>query len=144
MSAIFELKITLRDIKPKIWRRVQVPKEFNFEQLHFALQSVMGWRNYQDYTFHCSNPENKIEKVKFSHPETSAQLMKDSDFKYFSSRDMKIADFFRQKGSQVVYEYDLCDSWEHDVVLEKILPVGPLTSYPKAIAGRRACPPEGE
>ncbi|MFO7687671.1 MAG: plasmid pRiA4b ORF-3 family protein, partial [Desulfobacterales bacterium] len=40
------------------------------------------------------------------------------------------------------YEYDYGDSWEHKIVLEKILPYDPATRVPLCIKGKRACPPE--
>lgn len=35
-----------------------------------------------------------------------------------------------------------CDSWEHRVLVEKILPADPGAQYPVCLAGKRACPPE--
>ena len=40
------------------------------------------------------------------------------------------------------YLYDFGDSWEHDIVVEKVGPPEPDTSYPLCLAGKRACPPE--
>jgi hypothetical protein len=42
----------------------------------------------------------------------------------------------------VRYTYDFGDDWEHDIVLEKILPADPGTAYPVCLAGKGACPPE--
>lgn len=41
-----------------------------------------------------------------------------------------------------VYEYDFGDSWEHEIVVEKALPVEEGVLYPRCLAGKRACPPE--
>jgi hypothetical protein len=41
-----------------------------------------------------------------------------------------------------LYEYDLYDSWEHDVRLEKVLPLNPDRVYPVCTGGRRLAPPE--
>ena len=42
----------------------------------------------------------------------------------------------------MIYEYDFGDDWQHDVVLEAIVPADPEAKYPRVTAGRRACPPE--
>ena len=43
-TAIYQLKITLKDIKPPIWRRVLVPDNFLLGDLHIVIQQVMGWQ----------------------------------------------------------------------------------------------------
>ncbi|HPP37607.1 MAG TPA: plasmid pRiA4b ORF-3 family protein, partial [Thermosynergistes sp.] len=40
---VYQFKITLRDIKPPIWRRIQVPETYTFWDLHVAIQDAMGW-----------------------------------------------------------------------------------------------------
>ena len=41
-----------------------------------------------------------------------------------------------------IYEYDFGDSWQHEILLEKILEPEPNVTYPRCIEGARACPPE--
>lgn len=41
-----------------------------------------------------------------------------------------------------LYEYDLTDSWAHDVRVERILKPDPNKPYPVCIDGKRAYPPE--
>jgi hypothetical protein len=41
-----------------------------------------------------------------------------------------------------VYEYDFGDSWEHAIVVEKIVPPEAGVKYPRCLKGKRACPPE--
>ena len=42
----------------------------------------------------------------------------------------------------LVYEYDFGDSWEHKILLEKILPYDSKIVLPVCLKGKRACPPE--
>jgi hypothetical protein len=42
----------------------------------------------------------------------------------------------------MVYMYDFGDSWEHDIVVEKILASSDGVGVPSCIGGERACPPE--
>ncbi|MCZ3389567.1 MAG: plasmid pRiA4b ORF-3 family protein [Actinomycetia bacterium] len=44
-------------------------------------------------------------------------------------------------GDRFLFEYDFGDGWEHQVVVEDVLPVA-SRSRPFCLAGRRACPPE--
>jgi hypothetical protein len=42
-TSIYQLKITLKEIKPPIWRRVQVLSSTNLGKLHQIVQEAMGW-----------------------------------------------------------------------------------------------------
>jgi len=48
----------------------------------------------------------------------------------------------RRPRDRMTYEYDFGDSWEHDILIEAVLPTEPGGVYPRVEAGRRACPPE--
>jgi hypothetical protein len=43
---------------------------------------------------------------------------------------------------KLIYEYDFGDSWEHELLIEKILPPEAGKRYPVCLTGKRACPPE--
>ena len=44
--------------------------------------------------------------------------------------------------SRFLYEYDFGDRWEHELLVEKILPRDEGEHYPLCRTGTRACPPE--
>ena len=44
--------------------------------------------------------------------------------------------------ARFLYEYDFGDSWEHDILVEKILPAEVGVKYPVCLKGARACPPD--
>ena len=39
---VYQFKISLYEIEPRIWRRIQVPAKYSFWDLHVAIQDVMG------------------------------------------------------------------------------------------------------
>src|SRR4051812_30187408 len=42
-KAPLSLKVTLRDTKPPVWRRLLIPGEMTLGDLHQAIQTAMGW-----------------------------------------------------------------------------------------------------
>lgn len=126
-SQVYQFKISLKGIKPMIWRRIQVPADFNFQQLHFAIQGAMGWHTTHLYMF-------RISRVEIGEPQAGEDII--------PAGETKLPSFFPQEKARGMYEYDFGDGWEHNVVLEKILPKAAGEMYPKCIAGKRACPPE--
>jgi hypothetical protein len=131
-KAIYQLKITLRESKPPIWRRIQVPGSITLIKLHRVLQVVMGW---EDYHLH----QYIVDGVFYG--------TRDPDFEAIGTeaaneRGVKLYQIAPDAGARFIYEYDFGDGWQHQVVVEKLLPAGPGATYPVCIAGKRACPPE--
>ena len=44
-APIYHLKVVLKETKPIIWRRLQVPGNATLGWLHAVLQVAMGWTN---------------------------------------------------------------------------------------------------
>ena len=53
---VYQFKITLRGIRPPIWRRIQVPDNYTFWDLHVAIQDAMGWFDAHLHAFEVANP----------------------------------------------------------------------------------------
>ncbi len=58
---VFQFKITLKDTKPPVWRRIQVPETYTFWDLHVAIQDAMGWSDYHLHRFEIVNPSTGME-----------------------------------------------------------------------------------
>ncbi|MBN1412133.1 MAG: plasmid pRiA4b ORF-3 family protein, partial [Spirochaetales bacterium] len=65
-----------------------------------------------------------------------------SEFPVLAGWEVKLADWFSEKNNKVDYTYDFGDDWNHEVVLEKVLPKESGKRYPVCLDGKRACPPE--
>lgn len=132
-SNVYEFKITLKFVKPPVWRRIQVPENFNFRELHVAIQEVMGWESAEfDYHLH---------QFELIHPETKKTVGGFGNTP-LNEKKTKIAEYFTLSNAKGSYLYDFGASWEHDILLEKILPVTAGNKYPKCIAGKQPCPRE--
>ncbi len=126
---IYQLKITLRDVKPAIWRRIEVAGHTRLDHLNMMIQSAMGWTNSHMHSFTIDGEDYGRHHADF-----------DSD--YLDERRHYLDDLVRLEKARFLYIYDFGDNWEHDVVVEKIVPPEPGMKYPRCAAGARSCPPE--
>ncbi|GFR11117.1 uncharacterized protein y4hQ [Trichonephila clavata] len=140
-SQVFQFKISLKDIKPTIWRRIEVPAYYNFRQLHYTIQDSMGWKSgFRDYHLHAFRMKHPLTQIRIEIgiPNDHGLDLNET----IPEETTKIAEYFKDLKTKAMYEYDFGDGWEHDVVLEKIFPAVAGCTYPRCTAGKRACPPE--
>lgn len=45
------LKITLLEVDPPVWRRLQIPADVSFARLNLAIQAVFGWSDSDPHQF---------------------------------------------------------------------------------------------
>lgn len=126
-SVIYQIKITLKDTKPPVWRRVQLSGGTTLGKLHEVIQTVMGWQDYHLHSF-------TVGAVEYGVFEPELRLR--------SEHGVKLSQIIPGEKFKFHYEYDFGDSWDHVLVVEKVLAPEPGVSYPLILTGRRACPPE--
>lgn len=132
-KSVYQVKITLKRFKPKIWRRVLVPPDLLLSDFHKVIQTAMGWENAHLHQF--------IKGRTFY-----TRRLEDDDF--WGTMDnvdytgLIIRDLLKGEKESIDYEYDFGDGWEHEVLLEKILPAEDNVEYPVCIGGKMNCPPE--
>ena len=131
---IYQFKISLRDIRPLIWRRIQAA-DGTLADLHDHIQAAMGWDNAHLFQF-------RIEDKCYASPEMLEGPFADEDV--VDARRMRLSKLLKQqtKGIRFEYEYDFGDSWMHDIAYEGCEPAGPRIKYPRCTDGALACPPE--
>lgn len=136
---IVQLKISLMDFKPAIWRRLAVPANYSFFDLHVAIQDAFGWYDQHLHHFFTDSPykrNSQYKEIALPTPE-----MEDAE-EVADERKLKISEYLNKPGDTVFYEYDFGDSWMHEVEVEKIINQVSKTKYPQILAGANACPPE--
>ena len=126
---IFQIQISLNGFTPKIWRRIQLKSDTLLPDLHDIIQITMGWRNSHLHQF-------------IKNKEYYGDSSLDDDFDVIDYRKIKLSTMLKKEKDSMKYEYDFGDSWEHTLLLEKILPVDSNTKYPICLAGKMHCPPE--
>ncbi len=126
---VYQLKVVLRDIRPPIWRRLLVA-DTTLDRLAEFIITAMGW-----YGGHLHGFYIRGEQYGTPDPEWGLDWMLDE-----SRARMSKVIFPGDK--KFIFEYDFGDGWEHDVMIEKMLPYDKDVHYPVCLKGRRACPPE--
>ncbi len=138
---LFQFKITLDHASPKIWRRILVPSDYNFFELHSAIQGAMsGWIDYHLHSFYIAQ-KGTTRPISIKFPDPEGSIFED-DGDYLDERKEKIADYFGVKIKQCKYCYDFGDSWDHTILFEREIDGDSKEDYPKCIVGENACPPE--
>jgi hypothetical protein len=126
---VYQVKVTLRDSKPPIWRRVQAKGGTSLHTFHRILQTVMGWTDSYLHLF-------IIDRTFYGKPDPEYH------FEVKDEKEFTLRQVLSGEKDRFAYEYDFEDCWQHDVVIEKMIPPKRGLKYPVCLGGKQACPPE--
>ena len=129
-DTVLELKISLVESKPPIWRRVIVPESLTLANLHRVIQIAMGWTNSHLHEF-------QVSGERYTEFEEDIQSGA-GDSMAVSLRSLKL----NREGQAFLYNYDFGDDWLHEIVVESSRPADDTVGLPVCVIGCRACPPE--
>ncbi len=128
-SVIYQVKATLTEVRPPVWRRLLVPSSISLRKFHDILQIAFGWTDSHLHEF-------KVRGQSYGIPHSEYPNSTRNEARVRLDRVL-----VKHKDS-MVYEYDFGDSWVHKITLEKVLSVASGVRVPRCIGGARACPPE--
>ena len=132
MEAVARIRIELRDLEPKIWRRVDVPLSSTLEALHQVIQASFRWQDYHWYEFVVGD---RIYGVP-----TDDDVP--SDRKTYKASALRLKTLVERGIDHFLYVYDFGDDWRHDVIVEEVRDGDEDAEYPAFVNGARRCPPE--
>lgn len=109
---MYQLKITLRDSKPPVWRRILAPEQIVLSTLHLVIQLAFGLDDEHLYMF---------GKGRRDHPGSDyrswSEDPEDGDVEDATTSPLWAA--LRYEGEKLIYTYDFGDRWDYIVLLEK-------------------------
>ena len=124
-TRIYQIKVTLNESKPPIWRRILSPGDITLEKFHYIIQVAMGWTNSHLHQF-------IVGQTYFGEPHPDYGLdMQDE-------RRVNLNQIVPGEGFKFRYEYDFGDSWLHNLLVEKVLEPEPPMMSPVTLS----VPPE--
>jgi hypothetical protein len=126
---VYKVKITLKGVRPAIFREVEVPN-MTLGDLHEVIQTAMGWENAHPHCF-------TIEREEFG------PILDDQSFVSWDDEEtVSLGELVDSDCRRFTYEYDFGDSWVHEILVGKPRSPRPGVFYPRCIKGEFACPPE--
>jgi len=128
------LHISLSDIEPQIWRRLQVSDAINLHDLHLALQGAFGWRNNHLHSF--------IVKQGEIYSSRSSAFDFNADDEESDSRRVYLRDLIQRQIKSFRYVYDMGDNWMHKIKIELVQQKTREVLAPLCVDGARHGPPE--
>ena len=131
-ASVYQLKVTIKGIRPPVWRRLQVPGEATLADLHDVLQTAFGWENAHLHQF-------VIGGASFGAADPMGGMW---DEEMTNERRVSLRDAIGLRAKKFVYEYDFGDGWIHDLLVEKVLAPEAGVATPRCLGGKRAGPPE--
>src|SRR5262245_7413604 len=134
-SEVYQVKVTLLHTPegwPSVWRRLHVPADMRLDRFHRALQISMGWHDAHLHEFHISGR-------RFGRPDLEEDFGQDPPE---NERRFQLDQLLSDAGEKATYIYDYGDNWEHEILLEQVMPSEPGRQYPICTDGYYQCPPE--
>jgi len=126
---VYQLRVTLREISPLIWRRLLLRDDNTLADLHYTLQIALGWSD--------------VHLHRFTRHERTYGIPQIGGISYTANaRHVQLADLHLRLRERVTYEYDFNDGWVLDIRLEQRLPLDARQMYPRCGGGARAGPLE--
>ena len=117
---VLSLKVTLRNIRPPIWRRILMSSGMTLGDLHLAIQATIGWDSSHLHAF-------EIGDRQFG----DRSLMDDVE----NEDRLTLGDLVKSGMRRFRYTYDFGDDWQHDILIEK------PGRRPAGKIARKACRP---
>jgi len=124
----FQLKITLEEVQPAVWRVFQV-LDCTLLDLHETIQVVMGWENRHLYEF-------QFGDVRYCDP----SACDGSDV--VDAGRIKLSHVVSQGYERFAYLYDFGDHWQHVAEIESTFQPEDGVTFPVCLEGSGNCPPE--
>jgi Plasmid pRiA4b ORF-3-like protein len=130
-ATVHRLKLTLRSIRPPIWRRIEVDSNTTLYELSAVLEAAMGWLGGHLHAY-------EADGITYELPD------EDSSFgrRPVDERKARLNKAVPTVGAKMRFDYDFGDGWSHDIIVEAIEPAQSDDDSPRCLTGKRACPPD--
>jgi Plasmid pRiA4b ORF-3-like protein len=128
-TVVYRFHVALRDVSPKVWRRVELTAGSSLADLQRVIQISLRWSDEYLHRFcirnHYLGASRPGGLLFFGDPET-----------------MTLSQFAFRLHERFTYEYNFFDAWLLDIRFEGEHALDPKRHYPRCVAGARRAPLE--
>ncbi len=133
----YEIKVSIKDTHPPVWRRLQIPAGITFHELNAIIQLAFDWCGYHAYNFEIGSAVRGDGLfIELPYPDDGLWGYETKD-----SEKEKIDKYFKEY-KKVEYTYDFGDNWEHVITIEKIVETDKKLVNPICVKAKMASLPE--
>ena len=115
---VYQLKVTLADVAPPVWRRLVVPGNITLDRLHTVIQKAMGWTDSHLREFIAAGKRYGRPDPEEPEPDLGREWL------------MLLQEIAPVQGGHFEYLYDFGDMWRHEVSVERGMAGVPDTVLP--------------
>lgn len=113
----YVFRVDLYGAKPPIWRRISLPDDATFFDLHLAIQAAFDWSGYHLHSFEIGE-RSSFSRTLIDWKGEDDEFMMFGDIKRHELA-VRLKDIFGANCKKARYTYDFGDGWEHVIKLEK-------------------------
>jgi hypothetical protein len=128
IDQVADLKVSLADSRPPIWRRVRLPVVATLGDLHNVIRVLFGWDDDHLHVFQAGRKQ-------YSDPLMDLDGTRNEDA-------IRLRDAMARNSGKISYTYDLGACWEHEITLEQTLLGEPDQDYPVCVVYKGDSPVE--
>jgi hypothetical protein len=116
MARTIDLRLELSGVSPRVWRVLRVPVSLRLDDLHQAIQAVMGWGDFHPHVFEVGErdygprPDEDENDDDGELKEKSAWAGEDSE--------LSVAKALEESPEGMTYLYDFAEDWRVRITLE--------------------------
>jgi hypothetical protein len=129
-TTVHQVKVSLREARPSVWRRLEIPSDLPLSLVHEVLQTAFGW-------FDCHPHQFETACGDFGDPAQDGFWSRRSD-----EGAAALGQVMPTAKDTMGYVYDFGANWRHHIDVEAIVPATPGIRYPRCTALRGIPPAE--
>lgn len=131
MAKVYQLKVSLRGVKPPVWRRILVEDTMTFMQLQKTVDIAFGWPLSKFSAF-------KVRGITVCQRHSHIDVLKEC----LNSITTRLFVFNLEPGDRIEMKQDIVDKWTFDVKVEAYMAPDMKNAYPICVDAMGITPPK--